>query len=484
LSAPLTPPVNLSALAGLAAARQALPPVLRPWLPTLGFGLAGWLVTDGLLRLSHLPLSPGITLLGLALGAWWWRRPRPLGPSATDVPGWLQRLERLNAQFGKLAGAEVDPTSPAGASLEAARLDRSNQLHSLREELGRMGLMLALVGTNPPSEELQGSFLEALRGPELLQLHWAHPLPAWSANWCWPPVFEACDGLIHHLRTPLSAAQLRWLEALPSGQPAWLLVQRDSQGPNPESLAAELQAQLGAELSARLLFWDGQPQTLASSLAPLAQELGPTAARLRQARQLRRLQQLHGRWQRDLEHLRRELFRPLQRRTQWIVAAGVVAAPLPSLDLLVLAVANGLMLQEMARLWDCPWSLEQLQAAAGELAKASLALGVVEWSSQALAGLVKWHGATWLVGGAMQALSAAYLTRVVAHAMADMLALSAGVSEPDLAAIKREAPLLVARAAEEEKLDWSVFLEQGRQWLRSQAVPVSDGRSTACEHAI
>jgi hypothetical protein len=97
---------------------------------------------------------------------------------------------------------------------------------------------------------------------------------------------------------------------------------------------------------------------------------------------------------------------------------------------------------------------------------------------------VKWHGATWLVGGALQALSAAYLTRVVAHAMADMLALSAGVSEPDLAAIKREAPLLVARAAEEEKLDWSVFLEQGRQWLRSQAVPVSDGRSTACEHAI
>ena len=73
--------------------------------------MAGWLVTDGLLRLSHLPLSPGITLLGLALGAWWWRRPRPLGPSATDVPGWLQRLERLNAQFGKLAGAEVDPVA-------------------------------------------------------------------------------------------------------------------------------------------------------------------------------------------------------------------------------------------------------------------------------------------------------------------------------------------------------------------------------------
>jgi hypothetical protein len=69
----------------------------------------------------------------------------------------------------------------------------------------------------------------------------------------------------------------------------------------------------------------------------------------------------------------------------------------------------------------------------------------------------------------MQALSAAYLTRVVGRAMADVLALSSGVSEPDLERIKREAPLIVARAAESEKLDWQAFLQQGRQWLTSQA---------------
>ena len=135
----------------------------------------------------------------------------------------------------------------------------------------------------------------------------------------------------------------------------------------------------------------------------------------------------------------------------------------------MLAVANGLMLQEMARLWQCGWTMAQLRAAAAELARACLALGVVEWSSQTLAGLLKWHGATWLVGGAMQALSAAYLTRVVGRAMADVLALSSGVSEPDLERIKREAPLIVARAAESEKLDWQAFLQQGRQWLTSQA---------------
>ena len=46
-----------------------------------------------------------------------------------------------------------------------------------------------------------------------------------------------------------------------------------------------------------------------------------------------------------------------------------------------------------------------------------------------------------------------------------LLALSAGVTEPDLERIRREAPLLVAKAAESERLDWQSFLQQGRQWL-------------------
>jgi hypothetical protein len=94
---------------------------------------------------------------------------------------------------------------------------------------------------------------------------------------------------------------------------------------------------------------------------------------------------------------------------------------------------------------------------------------VVEWSSQALAAVVRLHGATWLVGSALQALSAAYLTRVVGRAMADYLALASGVPEAELQALlQRQAPLLVARAAEEEKLNWSSFLQQGQEWLRQQ----------------
>lgn len=455
--------MTLPQLAGLAMVRQAMPTTLKPWLPAIGTGFVGWFALDGLLRLSHLPIASCLTLAGLGLGASLLRRRQPRGPAPTDVPGWLGRLEQLEGQFLRLAGE----STPAKADL-ATRM-RKNQLAALRQELDRQGLQLALVGTCPPALALQPDLIEALRGAETLQLHWAHPLPAWSTDWSWPEAFAACDLLIHHLRTPLSAADLRWLEALPAAQPAWLLVEFKGGDQTLEALAAELRSQLGQDLSQRLLFWNGLPTTLTASISPLARQLASAGAELRRGRQLRRLEQLHGLWQCDLEQLRRQHFLPLQRRTQWLVAAGVVAAPLPSLDLLVLAVANGLMLREMARLWDCPWTFEQLQAAASELAKAALAQGVVEWSSQLLTGLVKLHGATWLVGGALQALSAAYLTRVVARSMADMLALSAGVSEPDLAEIKRQAPLLVAKAAAAEKLDWPAFLEQGRQWLRNQS---------------
>jgi hypothetical protein len=71
----------------------------------------------------------------------------------------------------------------------------------------------------------------------------------------------------------------------------------------------------------------------------------------------------------------------------------------------------------------------------------------------------------------VQALSAAYLTRVVGRAMADTLARSVGVDEPDLERLRREAPLLVARAAEEERLNWQGFVQQARQWLAEQARP-------------
>jgi uncharacterized protein (DUF697 family) len=402
---------------------------------------------------------------GLLTGGWWLlSRPsqRPSARLPRSLDGWVERCEGVLAQFERLL-----PEPERALSLPLRR----HELASLRNEAPSRSLSLALASSQPPPARLQPEFRAALRGPRPLRLHWGEALPSISADWRWSGPFAGSDLLLFHLQRPLRGADLRWLESLPAGQPVWLLLEDPCGGIGPDSLIQEILSLWSDADPQRLLPWDGSAGGLAASLAPLADWLAREGRDLAERTALRRLEHLHARWQGDLEGLRRGEWQRLLRRTQWLVAAGVLASPLPSVDLLVLAAANGAMLQEMARLWDCPWDPDSLRAAALELGRAALALGLVEWSGQALTSALRLHHAGWLIGGTLQALSAAYLTRVVGHAMADVLALSAGVAQADLEAIRRQAPMLVARAAEAEKLDWPTFLKQGKEWLRQQGGP-------------
>ena len=226
-----------------------------------------------------------------------------------------------------------------------------------------------------------------------------------------------------------------------------------------------MRCQLPERWHEHLLTWSGDAGQLRGVLHPVRQQLNQSE-RVRQLTRQRLLGHLHRQWQSELEALRRTQFRSLLQRSQWVVAGVVAASPVPSVDLMAVVVGNGLLVKEMAKIWACPWSGDVLQAVARQLAVAALAQGVVEWTGQALLGLAKLDGGSWLAAGAMQALSAAYLTRVVGASMADWMALNAGVAEPDLEELKRQAPLLVARAAEQERLDLQGFAQQARQWLQ------------------
>ncbi|MEB3260140.1 MAG: YcjF family protein [Cyanobacteriota bacterium] len=440
-------------------------------LPAWGCGVlfvsAGGLLVEGMLHGLH---GGGSWLgLGALAGGWWWLARSRVGgglpPRPTSVAGWSARCQSLLGQFIQF---DAEPL---------AQHRRAQALTRLLAERERQELRVALVSSDPPGPSMLPAVQNALRASRPLRLLVSHPLPSRSERWQWSEGFTACDALIFHLRPPLTAADLRWLEALPAGLPIWLLVQAEPHRSS-TSWMRDLHSQWPASASTPILSWTGDADGLATSLAPLSAWLGRDSARLLRATLLRNLESLHQSWQADLERLRREQWRQLQQRTQWLVAAGVLVTPSFSVDLLVITVANGLMLREMARLWDCPWTLEQLRGAATLVGQAALGLGVVEWSTQAVCAAFKLHGSTWLVGGTLQALSAAYLTRVVGHAMADLLARGAGVSAPDLEAIKAEAPLLVARAAEAERLDWGSFLQEARAWLRQQepgAAPSGSG---------
>ena len=147
---------------------------------------------------------------------------------------------------------------------------------------------------------------------------------------------------------------------------------------------------------------------LRTALAPLRRSLKQAAVETRP----RLLADVHRRWQRDLESLRRERFLQIQQRTQWVVAGSVMASPIASLDLLAVAVANGLMIKEMGEIWGISLQPDVLREAAAQLARVALAQGVVEWTGQTLLGLAKLDGGSWLIAGSMQALSAVSYTHL------------------------------------------------------------------------
>ncbi|KZR85969.1 hypothetical protein MITS9504_01752 [Synechococcus sp. MIT S9504] len=427
--------------------------LIRRVLLSVGvIGTGQWLLSDVL----HIP-GGGLGIAVAATGLWWLSRPpKPSGfREPTSLKAWIERCERVLNQFAELE--EV-------LGLQGLRSSRETELR--RIEGFDAPLTLGVVATEgsdlPATDQLQ----QALVGVSSLDLCLANPLPVTSTSWCWPDDLQELDVLLHVLSLPLRAADLLWLDQLPADRPVWLLL-RSSAGKSADDHLEALRCQLPERWHQWLLPWSGQAIELRGVLQPVRQQL-MRSERVRQGTRQRLLSNLHRRWQADLETLRRERFRLLLQRSQWIVAGVVIASPVPSVDLLAVAVGNGLMVKEMATIWSCPWSAEVLQVVARQLGSAALAQGVVELSGQALLGLAKLDGASWIAAGAMQGLSAAYLTRVVGVSLADWMALNAGVAEPDLEELKRQAPLLVARAAEQERLNLAGFARQAREWIEER----------------
>jgi uncharacterized protein (DUF697 family) len=116
--------------------------------------------------------------------------------------------------------------------------------------------------------------------------------------------------------------------------------------------------------------------------------------------------------QNQLNQVRRLRALPVIEQYQWIAAAAAFANPVPSLDLLATASINAQMIVDLGALYQQPFSLEQAKTITGSLASQMVKLGLVEMASQAITPLLKSHALTYVAGGTLQGISAAYLTRL------------------------------------------------------------------------
>ncbi len=99
-------------------------------------------------------------------------------------------------------------------------------------------------------------------------------------------------------------------------------------------------------------------------------------------------------------------------RFQWIGAGVIAVTPLPVVDLLATAAVNAQMVVEIGKIYGCELNMERGRELALSLGKTLASLGIVKGAIQLLSTALQLNVATYLVGKAIQGVTAAYLTRI------------------------------------------------------------------------
>jgi uncharacterized protein (DUF697 family) len=187
---------------------------------------------------------------------------------------------------------------------------------------------------------------------------------------------------------------------------------------------------------------------------------------------MRQTAQLRVALQAALNQVRRQQAQPVIEQLQWTAAAAAFASPVPSLDVLAAIAINGQLVMDLGRIYQQPLAWEQAQTIATELGTILVKLGIVEVSTQLLTAALKSHAATYLVGGGVQAFSAAYLTQLCGESLITCFEERALTGQTETAwsvdAIGQRFPALLPTMQRTEFLQ--ALIRQGIQKL----VPPSD----------
>jgi uncharacterized protein (DUF697 family) len=126
---------------------------------------------------------------------------------------------------------------------------------------------------------------------------------------------------------------------------------------------------------------------------------------------------LQGEWQ----EIHRAQALPIVEKYQWLSGATAFANPIAAVDLVATVAINAQMLVDLGEVYGQKFSLAQAQTLASTLGKIMLQLGLVEVTSNAIASLLKSHTLTYVAGGTVQGISAAYLTRIAGLSVMEYL---------------------------------------------------------------
>lgn len=113
-----------------------------------------------------------------------------------------------------------------------------------------------------------------------------------------------------------------------------------------------------------------------------------------------------------IDQQRRRSAHQVINRYQWIGAGVIAVTPLPVVDLLATTAVNAQMVVEIGQVYGCEINSDHAKELALSLGKTFVGLGVIKGAIELLGNALQFQMTTYLVGKAIQGITAAYLTRI------------------------------------------------------------------------
>jgi hypothetical protein len=404
--------------------------------------------------LSHLLGEVGGYLLvagAIGTGIWWLqqRSPQSLKPPAPATPVDLAMVQRTLSEaervITQLETEASTQTEPAAIAIKPQLPLLQLQIAQIAQEVYRQELRLVVLGG-------KGSGKTAL--VQLLQADWvgqisqkvrlaeapsfsAASVAALSAERIALQQARAGDLVLFLVTGDLTESELQIVKQLVTAKRTVLLFSKQDQHPPEErqmilgKLQERVQGILPGEdvvaiaaapnpIKVRQHQEDGsvnewmeeQNPVISTLTQRLNQILSQESQQLVLASSLSHAIDLKTQANTALNDLRRIRAMPLVEQFQWISAATAFASPLPTLDVLATAAINAQMILDLGAIYQQRFSLQQAQKVATTLGSLMLKLGLVELSTRVIAGFLKSNAVTYVAGGCLQGISAAYLTRL------------------------------------------------------------------------
>jgi uncharacterized protein len=475
----------------------------------LGLTFSAWLLDSVHPAFSHVGGAAVWGAIALGSGIWWLQRQpgnkldeQKLSLLSVDRPQVEKALSEVETRIDQLA-PELEQ---ADAALSVTKLRQ--QVAQLKADLDRTEFRIAIVG---------GKSVGKTTLAELLTLHWGLQLsPELSAvsvidlpalftestanSATEVPDTATADLVLFVTAGDLTNAEFETIQTLLNQQQRVLLVFNKQDQFLPADRPTVLH-QLREHVKAHVPIEDvvaiaanpsvvkvRQHQADGSvaehveqpipDLAPLTDRLTPLVAHYRQqlifATVMRQAIALRASLQTELNRVRRDRAMPLIEQYQWIAAAAAFANPVPSLDLLATAAITTQLVTDLAGLYQQQFSAEQAKTIAGTLASQMVKLGLVEMTSQAVTHLLKSNALTYVAGGLLQGVSAAYLTRLAGLSLIEYFQEQSANSAPESGLqVDRLIQKLKAVFQENQRTAFlQTLVKQGIQRLGSEPAPV------------